>query len=54
VSRHTELFLEAKKLFRRAPETGDEEAAEELGVRLADKRSMDTIAAARRDVTADQ
>jgi hypothetical protein len=53
VSRHTELFLSAKRLLRANPGWDDARVAEELGVRAADQRSMDTITAARRDVEAD-
>lgn len=54
MSRHTELFLDAKRLIRAHPQLSDEEVAGQLGIKLADRRSMDTISTARKDVAADQ
>ena len=50
--KHSELFMLAKRAMRRDPEATDTEIARQLNVHPADQRSMDTIAAARRDLAA--
>lgn len=52
---YSQLFMQAKGLLRRKPKLSDEEVAEALGIKpLLDKQGMETIAAARNDVAADQ